>query len=149
MGWTPPPDGTNVPTTITAREGHEQALTALHRLRQGYQQTRTARINTVRGLLREFGVTIPTGASYVLPRARAALADDRLPTYLRHALHEALEEIATLERQAQAVQDQLDAAAPVRPARAAMVLAAAQSKLRRGRSAVVSPIAFSSLPVSA
>jgi transposase len=99
---------------VPVKSVEQQALSALHRLRQSYLQTRTARINAVRGLLREFGVTIPTGASYVRPGARAALADDLLPTYLRHALHDALEEIATLETRAHAVQDQLaHLAAPV------------------------------------
>ena len=42
----------------------QQAVTALHRLRSGYLATRTARINCVRGLLREFGVAIPVGARY-------------------------------------------------------------------------------------
>jgi len=44
----------------------------------------------------------------VLPRARAALAEERLPSYLRHALTEVLEEIATLQAKAAALQDQLD-----------------------------------------
>jgi len=92
---------------VPVKSVDQQALTALHRLRQGYLQTRTARINTVRGLLREFGITIPTGPASVLPRARAALATDLLPVYLRHALQDALEEIATLEARAQALQDQL------------------------------------------
>lgn len=101
---------------VPVKSVEQQALTALHRLRQGYLQTRTSRINAVRGLLREVGVTIPTGASYVLPRARAALADELLPTYLRHALHDALEEIATLEARAQAVHDELAQLADQLPA---------------------------------
>ena len=85
----------------------QQALSALHRLRQGYLQTRTARINAVRGLLREFGVTIPQGATAVLPHARAALATDLLPLHLRQALQGALEEITTLAARARAVHAQL------------------------------------------
>ena len=46
----------------------QQALTGLHRLRSTWLATRTARINTVGGLLREFGVTIPVGARQVVPR---------------------------------------------------------------------------------
>lgn len=93
---------------VPVKSIEQQALSALHRLRQGYLQTRTARINAVRGLLREFGVSIPIGAAHVLPRAHAALAEDVLPVYLRHALEEALEEIATLELRAQAVHRQLE-----------------------------------------
>jgi transposase len=106
---------------VPVKSLEQQALTALHRLRQGYLQTRTARINAVRGLLREVGVTIPTGVAYVLPRARAALADERLPTYLCQALHAALEEIATLEARAQTAQDQLARLADQLPAVAFLV----------------------------
>ncbi len=93
---------------VPVKSVEQQALSALHRLRQGYLQTRTARINALRGHLREFGVTIPLGAAQVLPRARAALAEEHLPSYLRHALTEVLEEIATLQAKAAALQDQLD-----------------------------------------
>jgi transposase len=110
------PPGTRRSTESPVKSVEQQALSALHRLWQGYLQTRTARINAVRGLLREVGVTIPTGASYVLPRARAALADEPLPPYLCHALGEALEEIATLEARAQDVQDQLTHLAEQLPA---------------------------------
>lgn len=96
---------------VPVKSIEQQALSALHRLRQGYLQTRTARIKAVRGLLREFGVTIPTGAAYVLPRAGAALTDERLPLYLRQALQAALDEIATLDQRARAVQQQLEALA--------------------------------------
>ena len=37
----------------------QQAVAALHRLRSTWLATRTARLNTVRGLLREFGIVIP------------------------------------------------------------------------------------------
>ena len=92
---------------VPVKSVEQQALSALHRLRQGYRQTRTARINAVRGHLREFGITIPTGAAHVLPRARTALAEDRVPHFLRPALADALEEIATLQAKAQALQDEL------------------------------------------
>ena len=45
----------------------QQQLTALHRIRSTWMRTRTARINTVRGLLREFGYVIPTGADHLVP----------------------------------------------------------------------------------
>ena len=45
----------------------QQQLTALHRIRSRWMETRTARINTLRGLLREFGLFIPTGAHHLVP----------------------------------------------------------------------------------
>lgn len=92
---------------VPVKSVEQQALSALHRLRQGYLQTRTARINAVRGHLREFGITIPTGAAHVVPRAHAALAQDSVPSFLRPALADALEEIAALQAKAQALQDEL------------------------------------------
>ena len=40
----------------------QQAIASLHRVRTTWVKTRTARLNTLRGLLREFGVTIPVDA---------------------------------------------------------------------------------------
>ncbi|MFQ5830953.1 MAG: IS110 family transposase [Candidatus Methylomirabilia bacterium] len=85
----------------------QQAVTALHRLRSGCLATRTARINAVRGHLREFGVSIPLGASRVIPHARAALEDGVVPDYLRHALTQALEEIQLLEARAESIRREL------------------------------------------
>ncbi len=86
----------------------QQAIAALHRLRSGYQQTRTARINAVLGHLREFGIMIPMGASRVVPMARAALEEKGVPAYLRDVLDEVLDEIETLSEKAKAVQRRLE-----------------------------------------
>lgn len=86
----------------------QQALAALHRLRQQYLRTRTARINAVRGHLREFGVTIPVGPSHVIPRARAALDDGVVPAYLAHALEDVLSEIEQLHVKAEHLRRELE-----------------------------------------
>ena len=93
----------------------QQAIGALHRLRQGYLQTRTARINAVRGHLREFGVTIPMGPKHVLPEARAALDGGVVPPYLRDALEDVLPEIETLRAKAEALGDELERLAEQMP----------------------------------
>jgi transposase len=85
----------------------QQAITALHRLRSGYLQTRTARINCVRGLLREFGVTIPVGARHLVPRTQAALEDGAVPTDLEPVLRDAISEIEELRRKAQGIEQRL------------------------------------------
>jgi transposase len=89
----------------------QQALTALHRLRSTWLAARTARLNTVRGLLREFGCTIPVGAHHVLPKAWNLLADadSGLPDALRPALAEACSEIREMEARIQLVERQLEA----------------------------------------
>jgi transposase len=88
----------------------QQTLAALHRLRSAWIAARTARINTVRGLLRELGVAIPVGARYVRPQLGALLedADSPLPPAMRPSLAEASDEIRQLEDRIQTVERQLD-----------------------------------------
>ena len=71
----------------------QQALTSLHRLRSAYVADRTARINTVRGILREFGYALPQGSRTFVAHARVALDDEPLPQHLRDELGRALDEI--------------------------------------------------------
>ena len=48
----------------------QQALQQLHRLRSQWMAARTARINFLRGCLREFGVCIPVGAQRAIQSVR-------------------------------------------------------------------------------
>lgn len=93
--------------TVPLKTIDQQTITALHRLRSGYLQTRTARINAVRGLLREFGIMIPVGARHLVPRVRAALADGAVPTELEPVLEEALGEITELGHKARGIERRL------------------------------------------
>lgn len=90
-------------TPVPVKSVEQQAVLALHRIRQGYVRTRTARINALRGHLRELGHVIPLGASHVAAEARTALADETMPGFLRDALITLLEEIRWLEAQAASV----------------------------------------------
>ena len=101
---------------VPVKSVEQQAVVALHRLRQGYLQTRTARINAVRGHLREFGCAIPVGAHHVLPVGAAALAEDTVPAFLRPALETVLEEIRALEALAAGVRTELTRLAEQMPA---------------------------------
>jgi transposase len=98
---------------VPVKSETQQALAALHRLRSTWLATRTARINTVRGLLREFGVVIPTGARHVVPALGAVLddADAGVPSLLRPALAEAARELREIEGRIRTVEHQLDAVA--------------------------------------
>jgi len=101
------------PVPVKSRE--QQAIAALHRLRQGYLQTRTARINAVRGHLREFGVVIPVGARHVVARAQSALDDEELPDFLRRALRNVLGEIEQLQAKADQLRKELEHLARAMP----------------------------------
>jgi transposase len=54
----------------------QQVLTALHRMRSCWMAARTARLNTLRGLLRELGVFIPVGARQVVPAVQELAGED-------------------------------------------------------------------------
>jgi len=103
---------------VPAKSVSQQALTALHRLRSAWLATRTARLNTVRGLLREFGCIIPLGAQRVLPTTSTLLADpdSGLPDALRPALVETCNEIRDLEDRIRVVEAQLQTLADQTPA---------------------------------
>ena len=95
-----------------------QALAALHRLRSAWVAERTARLNTIRGLLRELGVFIPVGARKVIPEVWAHLedADSGIPDAVRPFLAEACEEVRDMERRIALVERQLEALAEQTPA---------------------------------
>ena len=102
---------------VPVKSESQQALAALHRLRSRWMATRTSRINTVRGVLREFGLPIPVGSRQVVPAVRAALgdADSGLPDAIRPALATACDEIRELETRICSVEAQLDALARETP----------------------------------
>lgn len=79
----------------------QQILAALHRVRAGWLAERTARINTVRGVLRELGMVIPVGAPRVVPAVASLVedADSQVPDGLRHTLWEVCGEIRELAPQ--------------------------------------------------
>lgn len=93
----------------------QQALTSLHRLRSAYVADRTARINTARGILREFGHAIPQGARTFVAHARIALEDERLPLHLRDELGRALDEIVALRKTANEITQRIESLAEQMP----------------------------------
>jgi len=91
----------------------QQQLAALHLVRSAWLVTRTARINTLRGLLREQGFVIPVGSRYVVPRALelAGDVDSPLSDGQRFALFELAQEIREAERRLHDVETRLEALA--------------------------------------
>jgi transposase len=75
-----------VPVPVKSVE--QQTISSLHRIRAALMKTRIARLNTVRGLLREFGVTMSEGAGHVQAGVREALSES--PSLVPEALHGAL-----------------------------------------------------------
>jgi transposase len=96
----------------------QQTLTSLHRMRQGWITERTARLNALRGLLRELGVFIPVGADNVVPAVWALVedADSELPDALRPCFAAACQEIREIEARVKLVERQLQALSKQLPA---------------------------------
>ena len=76
---------------IPVKPTHQQALQSLHRIRTQWQRTRVARINEARGLLTEFGVTLPCGTQDIARRLHAVV--DQLPELLQFTFTELVAEI--------------------------------------------------------
>jgi transposase len=103
--------------SVPVKSVDQQVLASLHRLRSAWMATRTARLNALRGLLRELGLPIPVGARKVVPQVWALVsdADSSLPEALRPVLAEAAREIGELEARVREVEGSLTALASVSP----------------------------------
>jgi transposase len=83
---------------VPVKTVEQQALASLHRLRYATVGTRTARINLARGILREFGYTLPQGAARFVAGARNVLDEADLPLELADELRRVLDEIEALKQ---------------------------------------------------
>ena len=63
----------------------QQASLSMHRIREGFVEERTSVANRIRGLLGEFGITLPKGVRYVRSgRSRISEPDkNELPVSFR------------------------------------------------------------------
>lgn len=79
----------------------QQAILALHRARQGFVKARTAQANQIRGLLTEFGITIPQGIHAIAPRVPEILEDGEngLPDLMRQLIQSLTAHFEELGRQ--------------------------------------------------
>src|SRR6266849_5686010 len=80
---------------VPVKSLEQQALLAMHRVRQGFVVERTATINRLRGLLCEFGVVLPLRSVSV--RRQAAQAAENLPDLARRAIGDLLGELRSLD----------------------------------------------------
>ena len=89
----------------------EQQAVPLHRARQGFVRARTASANQLRGLLVEYGITLPQGISHVtngLPAIVEDAAND-LPGVFRKLLQRLGVHLRELNRQVEELEQQIDA----------------------------------------
>ena len=72
---------------VPVKRIEQQAVVGLQRVREQWVTARTARINALRGLLREQGLTVPVGARVAVERVPALLDEaTSVPVTLRHVL---------------------------------------------------------------
>jgi transposase len=60
---------------VPIKNADQQAILSLHRARQGFVRARTAQANQIRGLLAEYGITLPQGICHVANRLPEIVED--------------------------------------------------------------------------
>jgi len=102
---------------VPVKTESQQQLTSLHRIRSTWMATRTMRINSARGLLREFGIVFPVGAGTLPGHILEVIedADTAIPMLLRDLLHHVVLEIRELESRIKATEKHLQMLAAETP----------------------------------
>src|SRR6266571_2555424 len=104
---------------VPVKSIEQQALLALHRVRQGFVVERTAIINRLRGLMSEFGVVLPLRS--VTVRRQAAAAAEALPELAKQVIGDLLEQLRALDERIGGYDRQIEAQARLsEPARRLM-----------------------------
>ena len=95
---------------VAIKSEDQQSIAALHRVRDQWMRTRTARLNGIRGLLREFGVVAPTGAEKLQKQLPSLLEDPekQLPARVLSLLHSLWREVQELEARVEEVETELE-----------------------------------------
>ena len=92
---------------VPVRSVDQQQLQQLHRIREQWKKTCTARINALRGFLRELGYPIAEGAANAKRQVRIILDDGALPEPLRAAFSTLLDDVHQLEQHIKRIEQQL------------------------------------------
>lgn len=84
---------------VPIKSVEQQAVLAVHRVRQGLVKLRTAQVNQIRCLMTEFGLVLPRGIQH-MRRVPAVLdgAADELPQAFRQLMLQQLEGVRALDR---------------------------------------------------
>jgi transposase len=96
---------------VPIKNVEQQAVLALHRVRQGLVKARTAQANQIRGLLSEFGLILPQGMTHIHQRVPGMIdaADDALPGAFRELVRRMLDHLKNLDRQVGELEVQIQA----------------------------------------
>ncbi len=94
---------------IPTKQPEQQALQSLHRCRQQLIETRTARVNFARGVLAEFGISLPRGVGGICNRLSGRV--EELPEVVIPTLKDIIAEISELKVRILRIDKQLEAIA--------------------------------------
>jgi transposase len=94
---------------VTVKTAAQQEIVALHRIREQWMATRTARINALRGFFREHGIPLAAGARAAL--AAVPTLAEQLPAHLALAVTSVYDEVRALEARIVGIERQLAALA--------------------------------------
>ncbi len=100
---------------VSVKSEDQQALLALHRVRSQWLQTRTARINAMRGLLHEFGVIAALGSKRFMNELHTLLAAKELPSRVSVTVCALWDEVRDLEKRIERVETDLECIAREQP----------------------------------
>lgn len=84
---------------VPVKNVEQQAVLALHRVRQGFIKARTAQANQIRGLLAEFGLIVPQGISHIAGRVPELIEDasNELPGSFRMLVDQLVKHLKVLD----------------------------------------------------
>ncbi|MFZ0469802.1 MAG: IS110 family transposase [Thiogranum sp.] len=96
---------------VPIKNADQQSVLSLHRARQGFVRARTAQANQIRGLLAEYGITLPQGISHVTKQLPGIVenAENDLPGVFRELLIRLGAHLRELDRQVQELEAQIHA----------------------------------------
>lgn len=94
---------------VPAKNVEQQAVLALHRVRQSFVKARTAQANQIRGLLAEFGLIIPKGIAHIARRVPELIEDgaNELPGSFRQLMQRLVDHLKQLDRQVDELEDRI------------------------------------------
>jgi transposase len=94
---------------VPVKNVDQQAILSIHRARQGFVKARTAQGNQIRGLLMEYGISLPQGLSHIAKRLPGILEDgeNELPGVFRQLLQRLVDHLQVLDRQVQELEAQI------------------------------------------
>jgi len=95
---------------VPVKSEAQQAILALHTMRDGLVKARTAQLHQLRAAFYELGITLPEGRHWCVKRLPEAFAglEDKIPAMVIDALHDQYQLIVQLSERVKAIERRLD-----------------------------------------